>query len=175
MLYLGESQKIDRITEAFAKSYFAQQTSTVFHTWDGVHILTFSIIMLNTDLHSPQIKKRMSMDEFIRNNRGINQDKDRNLYDNVPQPVLEEVYHTVAANEIRLQTADLNGAQDAAAGGARGAGGAVGRETADQLLRRQRDHVAAVARALQACQSFKIQEAMLNVKRKFLCKKAFFN
>jgi brefeldin A-resistance guanine nucleotide exchange factor 1 len=139
----GESQKIDRITEAFAKSYFAQQRRTVFHTWDGVHILTFSIIMLNTDLHSPQIKKRMSIQEFIRNNRGINQDKDRNLYENVPQAVLEEVYHTVAANEIRLQTADLKAAQD------RSAGGPAVRQTSEQLLQRQLDHVAAVRRALQ--------------------------
>ena len=76
----GESQKIDRITEAFAKSYFGQQASSEFHTWDGVHILTFSIIMLNTDLHSPQVKKRMSLEEFVRNNRGINQDKARNIF-----------------------------------------------------------------------------------------------
>jgi Sec7-like guanine-nucleotide exchange factor len=36
--------------------------------------------MLNTDLHSPQVKKRMSLEEFVRNNRGINQDKARNLF-----------------------------------------------------------------------------------------------
>ena len=52
----GESQKIERITEAFAQAYFAQQTGGVFLTWDSVHILTFSVIMLNTDLHSPQVR-----------------------------------------------------------------------------------------------------------------------
>jgi hypothetical protein len=37
---------------------------------DAAFILSFSIIMLNTDLHSDQIQKKMTMDEFIRNNRG---------------------------------------------------------------------------------------------------------
>ena len=135
----GESQKIDRITEAFARSYFGQQKDTVFHTWDGVHILTFSIIMLNTDLHSRQIKKRMSLDEFIRNNRGINQDKDRSLFENLPAQMLEDVYRTIAACEIRLNSADLKGAHDVA-----------GRETPEMLAQRRQDHVAAVATAVAA-------------------------
>ena len=60
----GESQKIERITEAFAQSFFRQKKSGVFLTWDSVHILTFSVIMLNTDLHSPQVKKHMTLDEL---------------------------------------------------------------------------------------------------------------
>ena len=55
----GELQKIERITEAFARAYFQQQPPNpaprtsrgVYCSWDSCHILTFSIIMLNTDLH----------------------------------------------------------------------------------------------------------------------------
>ena len=39
-------------------------------------MLAFSLIMLNTDLHNPNVKHRMTKAEFIRNNRGINNGSD---------------------------------------------------------------------------------------------------
>ena len=39
-------------------------------------MLAFSLIMLNTDLHNPSVKHRMTKAEFIRNNRGINNGSD---------------------------------------------------------------------------------------------------
>ena len=60
----GHEQKIDRIAEAFSQHYFSQRpldgegpSRGGFHSWDTVHILTFSIIMLNTDLHNPQVPR----------------------------------------------------------------------------------------------------------------------
>jgi len=57
----GEAQKIDRILEAFAEAYFEAETekskeSLVFSSADTVHILAFSVIMLNTDAHNPSSK-----------------------------------------------------------------------------------------------------------------------
>ena len=68
----GEAQKIDRIMEKFAER-FTWQNPDVFPSADTAFILAFSVIMLNTDLHNPSIKpeRRMTMESFIRNNRGI--------------------------------------------------------------------------------------------------------
>ncbi|XWS26881.1 hypothetical protein CRYUN_Cryun26dG0068200 [Craigia yunnanensis] len=68
----GESQKIQRILEVFSERFFDQQSSEIFVTKDSVFILFYSIITLNTDKHNPQVKKKMTEEEFIRNNRAIN-------------------------------------------------------------------------------------------------------
>ena len=39
-------------------------------------MLAFSLIMLNTDQHSPNIKNRMTKDQFVNNNRGIDDGAD---------------------------------------------------------------------------------------------------
>ncbi|KAI4965898.1 hypothetical protein ZWY2020_047889 [Hordeum vulgare] len=72
----GESQKIQRVLEHFSERFYEQQTQEVFATKDAAFILCYSVIMLNTDLHNPQVKKKMSEDDFIRNNRAINSGKD---------------------------------------------------------------------------------------------------
>jgi brefeldin A-inhibited guanine nucleotide-exchange protein len=53
--------------------------------------------MLNTDLHNPQIKKRMTRDEFIRNNRGIND------HASLPDDYLTAIYESIRTNEIRMK------------------------------------------------------------------------
>ena len=54
----GEAQKIDRIMCTFSSRY-CDQNPDVFANADTAYVLAFAIIMLNTDAHSPQIKKRM--------------------------------------------------------------------------------------------------------------------
>ena len=41
---------------------------------DAAYLLAFSIIMLNTDAHNPNIKKerKITMEEWIRNSKGVN-------------------------------------------------------------------------------------------------------
>jgi brefeldin A-resistance guanine nucleotide exchange factor 1 len=39
---------------------------------DAVYVLAYSIIMLNTDLFSPQVRKRMAFEDYKRNLRGVN-------------------------------------------------------------------------------------------------------
>lgn len=71
----GEAQKIDRIMEKFALCYYKQNQGLANFTSskDILYILSFSIIMLNTDLHNPSVQKKnkMTLDQFIRNHRGI--------------------------------------------------------------------------------------------------------
>ena len=50
----GEAQKIARIVEAFAARYFALAPGPL-HNADTAYILSYAIIMLNTDLHNPQV------------------------------------------------------------------------------------------------------------------------
>jgi len=43
---------------------------------DTAYVLAFSIILLNTDLHNSRIKRKMTKEEFIRNNKGIDNGED---------------------------------------------------------------------------------------------------
>ncbi|GMH18924.1 hypothetical protein Nepgr_020765 [Nepenthes gracilis] len=92
----GESQKIQRILEAFSERFYDQQSSDLFETKDVIFILCYSLIMLNTDQHNPQVKKKMTEDEFIRNNRAINGGKD------LPREYLSELFHSIANNAITV-------------------------------------------------------------------------
>ncbi|PWN47694.1 Sec7-domain-containing protein [Violaceomyces palustris] len=90
----GEAQQIDRITEKFSKKYFAAKPPGI-NSEDAVYVLAFSIIMLNTDLHNPQNKKqRMSLDDYKRNLRGVNDGKD------FDPDYLSGIYDSIRRREI---------------------------------------------------------------------------
>lgn len=96
----GESQKIDRLMEKFAARYCECNPNTeLFASADTAYVLAFSIIMLTTDLHSPQIKQgqKMTKEQYIRMNRGINDSKD------LPQEYLSTIYDEIAGNEIKMK------------------------------------------------------------------------
>ena len=96
----GEAQQIDRLMDAFSKEYFKQQgKKSVFKDADAVFVLAFSTIMLNTDLHNPNIKnkRKMTRQQFIRNNRGINKGKD------LPEAMLAWLYTDIREHELQVQ------------------------------------------------------------------------
>eukprot|EP00286_Rhodomonas_abbreviata_P029593 CAMPEP_0181312764 /NCGR_PEP_ID=MMETSP1101-20121128/13872_1 /TAXON_ID=46948 /ORGANISM="Rhodomonas abbreviata, Strain Caron Lab Isolate" /LENGTH=341 /DNA_ID=CAMNT_0023419639 /DNA_START=27 /DNA_END=1048 /DNA_ORIENTATION=- len=99
----GEAQKIERITDNFAKAYYKQDRSEIFNSEDAVHILTFSIIMLNTDQHSPNVKKRMTVEDFIRNVRGTNENKTTKKPEDFPRAYLEAIFKSIGEREIKLK------------------------------------------------------------------------
>ena len=68
----GESQKVDRVMEKFAERY-TLQNEDVFPSADTAFILSFAVIMLQTDLHNPNIKpeKKMTAHSFVKMNKGI--------------------------------------------------------------------------------------------------------
>ncbi|KAJ1419833.1 Sec7, C-terminal domain superfamily [Sesbania bispinosa] len=92
----GESQKIQRILEAFSERFFYQQSSDLFASKDTVLILCYSLIMLNTDQHNPQVKKKMTEEEFIKNNRAINAGQD------LPREYLSELFQSISSYAIAL-------------------------------------------------------------------------
>ena len=116
----GESQKIDRLMEKFAER-FCFANPGAYKNADTAYVLAFSVIMLNTDAHNPQVKHKMTKEGFLRNNRGIDDGAD------VPAAHLEELYDRIVSNEIRMkdddprllaEKAELNASKSAASASA---------------------------------------------------------
>ena len=109
----GESQQIERVVEAFSQKYVKDQKyelqeeitidskdieandySSIRPDPDSVLVLSYSIIMLNTDLHNPQIKKHMTFVDYSLNLKGCNNDKDFPLW------YLQKMYDSIKTKEI---------------------------------------------------------------------------
>ncbi|KAL2352495.1 hypothetical protein BJ546DRAFT_987899 [Cryomyces antarcticus] len=94
----GEAQKIDRFMLKFAERYITGNPNA-FANADTAYVLAYSVIMLNTDQHSVKMKgRRMTPEDFIKNNRGINDSAD------LPDDYLRGIYDEIAHNEIVLDT-----------------------------------------------------------------------
>ena len=55
----GEAWMIDRLMEKFAAHYVSCNPDA-FKSADVAYVLAYSVIMLNTDAHNPQVKVKMS-------------------------------------------------------------------------------------------------------------------
>ncbi|CDW58249.1 brefeldin A inhibited guanine [Trichuris trichiura] len=94
----GEAQKIDRLMEKFASRYCENNPNLgLFTSADTAYVLAYSIIMLTTDLHSPQVRNKMTKEQYIRMNRGINDSGD------LPEQYLSDIYDEIAGNEIKMK------------------------------------------------------------------------
>lgn len=93
----GEAQKIDRFMLKFANRY-VMGNPNAFANADTAYVLAYSVILLNTDLHSAKIARRMTKEDFIKNNRGINDNA------NLPDEYLIGIYDEIAGNEIVLKS-----------------------------------------------------------------------
>ncbi|KAH0787535.1 Sec7 domain containing protein [Histomonas meleagridis] len=66
-LYLpGESQRIDQFVQTFSNCYFTVNPHT-YSNPEIPYILSFALIMLNSDLHNPNVQHRMTCQQFINN------------------------------------------------------------------------------------------------------------
>eukprot|EP00943_MAST-04B_sp_MAST-4B-sp1_P005483 g5483.t1 len=94
----GESQLIDRIIESFASHYYEQNkdVKAVFTNKDTVYVLAFAMIILNTDAHNPNVKKKnkMTRAQFIKMCSGIDNGE------NVPKNILEKLFDCIMEKEI---------------------------------------------------------------------------
>ena len=59
-------------------------------------VLAYSIIMLTTNLHSSKVKKKMTLFEFIRQNKTVNDGH------NFPGDFLADVYDAISAQELKV-------------------------------------------------------------------------
>lgn len=116
----GEAQKIDRYMLKFAEKFTFGNAGT-FANADTAYILAFSVILLNTDAHNPQVKKPMTKLEFIKNNRGIDDGKD------LDETLLSTIYDEININEIRMKD-EIEAVAPVAPGGLANAIASAGRD-----------------------------------------------
>ena len=76
---------------------FLNSSNGLFASADTAYVLAYSVIMLTTDLHSPQVKSKMTKDQYIRLNRGISDSKD------LPEEYLSNIYDEIAGHEIKMK------------------------------------------------------------------------
>ncbi|MED6246132.1 IQ motif and S7 domain-containing protein 3, partial [Ataeniobius toweri] len=68
-----------------------------FHNPDTIFILAFAVVLLNTDMYSPNIKphRKMGLDDFIRNLRGVDDGAD------IPREMVAGIYERIQQRELR--------------------------------------------------------------------------
>ncbi|XP_036389495.1 IQ motif and SEC7 domain-containing protein 1-like isoform X2 [Megalops cyprinoides] len=95
----GEAQKVERLIEAFSQRYCVCNPGVMrqFRNPDTVFILAFAIILLNTDMYSPNVKpqRKMKQEDFIKNLRGVDDGED------IPGPTLIGIYQRIRARELK--------------------------------------------------------------------------
>ena len=62
--------------QAFAAALYRDAPGP-FVDADAAYVCAFSLMMLNTDLHNPAVRAKMSLAEFAENNCGVNGGHDR--------------------------------------------------------------------------------------------------
>ncbi len=110
----GEAQKIDRIMTMFSQCYWEDNAGDhgrcPFHDQDTVFLISFAIIMLNTDLHKTsnfaappgqsaskqKQRKKMTKTEFLNNLRGVDNSED------LSRDYLSQIYDSIADNPIAI-------------------------------------------------------------------------
>ncbi|XP_074247404.1 cytohesin-4 isoform X3 [Saimiri boliviensis] len=97
----GEAQKIDRMMEAFATRYCLCNPG-VFQSTDTCYVLSFSIIMLNTSLHNPNVRDKPPFERFVSMNRGINNGSD------LPEDQLRTLFDSIKSEPFSIPEDDGN-------------------------------------------------------------------
>lgn len=92
----GESALIERIVTVFSEHYCASDVPETMKNTDAIFVLTYAIIMLNTDQHNPNVKdqNRMAYADFAKNLRGVNAGED------FPPEYLQAIFDSLKSNEI---------------------------------------------------------------------------
>ncbi|GAA5940520.1 hypothetical protein JCM10213_001130 [Rhodosporidiobolus nylandii] len=115
-LYLkAETQQVDRILEQFSRRYYEDNPKNVYGSADVVHAVSYSLLLLNTDLHVVDTTTRMTRQQFVRNTvEAINAQTgsmDEQLV-NSPSPM-----SPVGTPALLFSSPKVASAEDATAGG----------------------------------------------------------
>ncbi|OWK58911.1 Cytohesin-4 [Lonchura striata] len=97
----GEAQKIDRMMEAFA-NWYCKCNPGMFQSTDTCYVLSFSIIMLNTSLHNPNVKDKPHFERFVSINRGIDNGGD------LPEELLKNLFESIKNEPFSIPEDDGN-------------------------------------------------------------------
>ncbi|KAI4823551.1 hypothetical protein KUCAC02_012132, partial [Chaenocephalus aceratus] len=95
----GEAQRVERLVEAFSQRYCVCNPVLIrnFQNPDTIFILAFAIILLNTDMYSPNVKpeRKMKLEDFVKNLRGVDNGQD------IPRDLLVGIYGRIQKWELR--------------------------------------------------------------------------
>ncbi|XP_075553066.1 brefeldin-resistant Arf-GEF family protein schizo isoform X2 [Dermacentor variabilis] len=95
----GEAQKIERLVEVFSQRYARCNPDVVakLASPDTLFVLAFSVVLLNTDLHTPSVKadKRMKLEDYVRNLRGVDEGRD------LDRDMLTGIYERIKVHPFR--------------------------------------------------------------------------
>ena len=104
----GESDNIYNFICAFGTKYYEDNKdiyeknklnknvkSIYFKSDEEVTQFAYSIIILNTDLHNPNVANKMNLEEFIKNNQSSG------LFKDVPEDYFKEIYQDIKDNELK--------------------------------------------------------------------------
>ena len=108
---MGESYNIYNFICAFSSRYYEENkeifeknklnknnkkaNSICFNSEEEVTSLAYSIMILNTDLHNPNVLNKMTVEEFIKNN------KSSGLFKEVPEEYFKKIYQELYENELK--------------------------------------------------------------------------
>ncbi|XP_062859994.1 PH and SEC7 domain-containing protein 1-like [Trichomycterus rosablanca] len=91
---IGETQERERVLAHFSHR-FLQCNPILPLPEDGIHTLTCSLMLLNTDLHGQNTGKRMSCTQFVGNLEGLNGGQD------FPKELLKALYNSIKNDKLQ--------------------------------------------------------------------------
>ncbi|XP_005100703.1 PH and SEC7 domain-containing protein 3 [Aplysia californica] len=89
----GETQERERVLAHFSQRFMECNPGS-FNSEDACHTLTCAIMLLHSDLHSRNVRRRMTCQEFIENLSGLNDGE------NFPKEVLKAIYQAIKTGTI---------------------------------------------------------------------------
>ena len=93
----GEAQAIDRVVQIFGVK-FQRENPNDLKNPDHCYYLSFALLQLNTDLHRDEVKKKMTLDEFISR---LNEQTGTGVGDNALDPkYLEDLYFRISKDPL---------------------------------------------------------------------------
>ncbi|OHT15168.1 Cytohesin-1 [Tritrichomonas foetus] len=97
----GEAEFIDNVLSVFAQVYCFQNPD-MFPSVDSAYMLAFALILLNSDLHNPNMKNHMTCIQFINNIRSVV--TEATISDNE----LSEIYREIKSKPFTVRNGDGN-------------------------------------------------------------------
>ncbi|MES1911241.1 MAG: hypothetical protein MHM6MM_003705 [Cercozoa sp. M6MM] len=102
----GEAQQIEKVLEAFSEHYFEclGDGEKPFASATAVLVVSYAVVMLNTDAWTATVKNKMTKEQFRANLRGTNTPKDagKNEAGEFDPHVLDALYESVTQRQIRI-------------------------------------------------------------------------
>lgn len=82
-----EAQQVDRIIQKFGHKY-QKDNNNLFNSPDAVYMLSFLMMMLQTDIYNHEVTQKMTLDQFIKLAQQIEGE-------NLKHDYLSQIYYSI--------------------------------------------------------------------------------